>query len=168
MTHWSERTIGFGEIDFAALPLKIATDRYTSPEFQAREREQVWLKSWQVAGRADELPAAGDWKEYRIFDQSFLIVRGNDGMLRGFVNACRHRGNVLCQGKGHHFWHDVVSLADGTVFDMSVVAGHRQLTDVYLLGLAHHKRGRLATFDRGIPINAVIGASRHVLQVIEP
>jgi phenylpropionate dioxygenase-like ring-hydroxylating dioxygenase large terminal subunit len=25
-----------------------------------------------------------------------VIVRGNDEKLRGFVNACRHRGNILC------------------------------------------------------------------------
>jgi phenylpropionate dioxygenase-like ring-hydroxylating dioxygenase large terminal subunit len=35
--------------------------------------------------------------DYRIYDQSFLVVRGDDGTLRGFVNACRHRGNVLCR-----------------------------------------------------------------------
>lgn len=29
-----------------------------------------------------------------------MIVRGRDGALRGFVNACRHRGNALCEGKG--------------------------------------------------------------------
>jgi phenylpropionate dioxygenase-like ring-hydroxylating dioxygenase large terminal subunit len=70
------------------------------------------MRVWQVAGRVDELPEAGDWKEYRIYDQSFLIVRGKDGALRGFVNACRHRGNVLCRGGSgnsarfvcHHLW----------------------------------------------------------------
>jgi uncharacterized protein len=28
--------------------------------------------------------------------------------------------------------------------------GHRQITDAYLLGLAIHNRGKLATLDRGI------------------
>ena len=56
------------------------------------------MRVWQIAGRVDDLPKVGDWKEYRIFDQSFVIVRGKDDKLRGFVNACRHRGNVLCTG----------------------------------------------------------------------
>ena len=29
-----------------------------------------------------------------------VLVRGRDGELRGFVNVCRHRGFVLCEGDG--------------------------------------------------------------------
>jgi phenylpropionate dioxygenase-like ring-hydroxylating dioxygenase large terminal subunit len=102
----------FAELDLERYPTRISTDRYTSTAIQEREREAIWLKVWQIAGRADELPEPGDWKEYRILDQSFLIVRGKDGELRGFVNACRHRGNALCEGKGnaarftcpYHLW----------------------------------------------------------------
>jgi hypothetical protein len=46
--------------------------------------------------------------------------------------------------------------------------GHRQLTDVYLLGLAQKKGGVLATFDRTIPAAAVVGARRNLLEVIAP
>lgn len=77
--------------------MRIPTDRYTSREFQEREREAIWMQIWQIVGRVDELPKAGDWKVYQIFDQSFIIARGKDDVLRGFVNACRHRGNVLCR-----------------------------------------------------------------------
>jgi nitrite reductase/ring-hydroxylating ferredoxin subunit len=98
---WTRNTELLDEIDASAINMRISTERYTSADYQAREREHVWMKVWQIAGRADELPSSGDWKVYSIFDQSFVIVRGQDGKLRGFVNACRHRGNVLCQGKGH-------------------------------------------------------------------
>lgn len=109
---WVKTTRLITEIDFDKLNLRIPTDRYTSREYQQRERELIWMKTWQIVGRADELPEAGDWKEYRIFDQSFVVVRGSDGKLRGFVNACRHRGNKLCQDKGrsprftcpYHLW----------------------------------------------------------------
>jgi len=89
------------ELDFGGFRMRVTTDRYTSGEYHERERDRLWMRVWQVAGRTDELPEVGDWKEYRIYDQSFLIVRGRDGTLRGFVNACRHRGNVICEGKGH-------------------------------------------------------------------
>ena len=70
---------------------------------------------------------------------------------------------------GHHeFWTDVVSLTDSTLFTPSFVRGYRQLTDVYLLGLAHKKGGRLATFDRSIPLAAVTGAGRNTLEIIGP
>lgn len=99
---WTDGTQILAEIDTSGINLRISIDRYTSSEYQAGEREKVWMKCWQIAGRADELPAAGDWKVYSIFDQSFVIVRGKDSQLRGFVNACRHRGNVLCdRRKGH-------------------------------------------------------------------
>ena len=48
------------------------------------------------------------------------------------------------------------------------IAGHRQLTGVYLLGLARRMRGRLATFDRTIPLAAVVGATRNDIAVVAP
>jgi phenylpropionate dioxygenase-like ring-hydroxylating dioxygenase large terminal subunit len=102
-----------GAIDFARFPWTISTDRYVSPEIAAVECEAIWMKTWQIAGRVDELPNPGDWKRHDVLDQSFIVVRGKDGMLRGFVNACRHRGNVLCDtAKGrtpkftcpYHLW----------------------------------------------------------------
>ncbi len=71
----------------------------------------------------------------------------------------------FCSGEGHRFWASALSLRDSTVFDLSF-ATHRLLTDVYLLGLAHVNGGTLATFDRTIPIKAVVGALPEVLEVI--
>jgi toxin-antitoxin system PIN domain toxin len=66
---------------------------------------------------------------------------------------------------GHHaFWHDDVTLLDERVADASRLHGPRQLTDLYLLALAVRHRGRLVTFDRGIAVSAVRGASeKHLL-----
>jgi phenylpropionate dioxygenase-like ring-hydroxylating dioxygenase large terminal subunit len=88
------------EMDFSQIRMRVSTDRYSSREWHERERERLWMRTWQVAGRAEEIPQAGDWMEYRIFDQSYVLVRGRDGVIRGFVNACRHRSNAFCQGKG--------------------------------------------------------------------
>jgi uncharacterized protein len=71
----------------------------------------------------------------------------------------------FCKSADHVFWTDTLSLRDEKVFDLAF-ASHRQLTDVYLLGLAHKKGGRLATFDRTIPVKAVGGAHSGVLQII--
>jgi uncharacterized protein len=64
----------------------------------------------------------------------------------------------------HVFWPDDVTLTDASRFDLSV--SHRQLTDVYLLALALAHGGRLATFDRSIPLKAVRGAGPRHLEVI--
>jgi len=88
------------QVNYAGISMRVSTDRYHSKAHHERERDLLWMKVWQVAGRADELPGQGDWLEYRIFDQSFVLVRGRDDRIRGFVNACRHRGNAFCQGRG--------------------------------------------------------------------
>lgn len=66
------------------------------------------------------------------------------------------------------FWSASVSLRDDTLFKASLIRGHRQLTDIYLLGLAVKMAGCLATFDRTIPVSAVVGATRDSLQVVSP
>lgn len=74
----------------------------------------------------------------------------------------------FCRDKLHRAWTDSISLTDAALFAPQFIGGHRQLTDVYLLGLAKKMGGRLATFDRGIPVKAVRGGTAELLHVIEP
>jgi len=48
----------------------------------------------------------------------------------------------------HHFWADEISFVAATQPFVRRLAGHQQVTDAYLLGLAMHKQGKLATMDR--------------------
>lgn len=66
----------------------------------------------------------------------------------------------------HAFWPDDLSLLDAKRFDRDKILGPKQLTDIYLLGLATKQRGRLATFDGAIRFAAVTGASERNLVVI--
>jgi predicted nucleic acid-binding protein len=66
----------------------------------------------------------------------------------------------------HAFWPDSISLVDGATVDWDGVLGSRQVTDVYLLALAVRNEGRLVTFDRGVPLRVVAGASARHLAVI--
>ncbi|MEZ5742241.1 MAG: aromatic ring-hydroxylating dioxygenase subunit alpha [Sphingomonadaceae bacterium] len=88
------------EIDFSGRQMRVSTARYSCPDYAARERDRLWMRTWQVVGRADAIAEAGDWFEHRLFDQSYILVRGRDSKVRGFVNACRHRGNAFCEGHG--------------------------------------------------------------------
>ena len=65
-------------------------------------------------------------------------------------------------------WPASVSLRGDTIFNHSLIRGPRQLTDVYLLGLAVKMRGCLATFDCAIPLGAEVGATREALQIVSP
>jgi hypothetical protein len=73
----------------------------------------------------------------------------------------------LFRASGNHvFWTDSVTLCDESLFDTRHLAGHRQLTDVYLLGLAVKNKGRLTTFDGRISPHAVAEAEPANLAII--
>lgn len=72
----------------------------------------------------------------------------------------------LCSTSDHHFWADSVCLSDHKLFRPSMISGHQEITDVYLIGLAFRNHGKLATFDRSISVRAVSGASQKNLVVI--
>ena len=63
---WVKTTKALHDPALDQLNWRISTDRYTSRDYQEREKELVWMKVWQVVGRADELPKGGDWKVYNI------------------------------------------------------------------------------------------------------
>lgn len=76
---------------FPKLP-DIPLARYTSESFFETEIKEIFKKNWLFAGHESEVPNPGS---YRVLDIPFapvLIVRGKDGVLRGFLNSCRHRG----------------------------------------------------------------------------
>ena len=76
------------------------------------------------------------------------------------------RLRILCAGPDHEFWSDSVSLLDESLFRLQAITGHQQIADIYLLGLAVRHGGRLATFDRSIPLKAVVGAGPDRLELI--
>ena len=59
----------------------------------------------------------------------------------------------------HEFWSDDVSILDVKRFNQAHMHSHRQITDLYLLGLAVKNRGRMVSFDIRIPLTAVLGAT---------
>jgi len=76
------------------------------------------------------------------------------------------RLRVLCASAGHQFWTDEVSLLDESLFRAPMIGGHQKITDAYLLGLSVRHSGRLVTFDRAIPVKAVVGATSGCLEVL--
>ena len=66
----------------------------------------------------------------------------------------------------HAFWPDDLSVLDAGHFHHAHIHSPRQLTDLYLLGLAVRHGGRLVTFDQRIPLGAVRGAAPGHLVVL--
>jgi choline monooxygenase len=78
---------------------KVPVDRYVDP---ARlDHERALLRSWpQVACAASSVRLAGDWLATELLGVPLLVIRGDDGELRAFLNVCRHRGVAVAQGCG--------------------------------------------------------------------
>lgn len=77
---------------------------YCEPGIYELERERIFYRSWLCAGRAEELPEAGDFLTRDVAGESVLVVRTREGDLRAFYNVCRHRGTRLCgepAGRAH-------------------------------------------------------------------
>ena len=73
-------------------------------------------------------------------------------------DVIQHLRKFLSQAQGHTFWEDEVSLLDLNLFSDKIIRGHKQLTDIYLLGLAVSNNAAIATFDRSIPLATVQNA----------
>ncbi|MGW4339527.1 aromatic ring-hydroxylating oxygenase subunit alpha [Rhodococcus koreensis] len=80
----------------------VPSERYYSTAFAALEREKMWARAWQPACRIEEVPKIGDYAEYTVNDQSYLIVRLSETEFKAYYNHCRHRGNELGNGNGSY------------------------------------------------------------------
>jgi uncharacterized protein len=65
----------------------------------------------------------------------------------------------------HEFWPDAICLIAAVGSMAPRLQGHRQIADAYLLGLAHGRRGTLASFDRGVAAFAT-GERAAALEVV--
>jgi uncharacterized protein len=106
------------------------------------------------------------WATCPITENAFvrILSRPREGRPAERASVLASHLRSFCGAVDHLFWPDRVSLLDRAHFDLSA-APHRQLTDIYLAGLAHAHGGVLATFDRSIPVSAAPGAP---LEVIGP
>jgi len=79
----------------ASLPLERAktlpSSWYRSPELAELERRAVFGESWHLVARADQLAGSGSFVTATVAGEPILLVRDEQGTLRGFFNVCRHR-----------------------------------------------------------------------------
>ncbi len=75
---------------------------YTDKDLFRLEQRRIFRRSWQYAGLVEEAAQPGDFFTYRAGDLSLIIARDESGLLRAFVNVCRHRGSQLVlEERGH-------------------------------------------------------------------
>lgn len=72
---------------------------YYDPEILQLEKERIFQKTWHFVCTVHDLTRPGDYFTAMIADQAVMVVRGKDGKLRAFFNACTHRGALLTGSK---------------------------------------------------------------------
>jgi len=80
----------------------LPSECYNSHQWFDREMARIFMPSWTLVGRGDEIEEPGS---YIALDTEWggpvVVCRGNDGQLHAFANVCCHRGaKVVPDGKG--------------------------------------------------------------------
>ena len=71
---------------------------YTDPAILERERDRIFRPAWQYVGHLGQLPQPGYFAA-EVGRTPVVVTRDRDGVVRGFVNVCRHRGFALADGE---------------------------------------------------------------------
>jgi len=87
-------------------PAGVDAEPFHSKEQYDLEVQKLWPHVWLMVGRAEEIPAVGDYlvKQIPTTQMAVIVVRGRDGVIRAFHNVCPHRGSQIC-------WEDKGSVA---------------------------------------------------------
>ena len=88
-----------------AIPMHTTLPRrfYTDPDFYRAELARFYFERWICAGRADQIPRAGDYFTRTLGDESLIVTRDGSGAVHALFNVCRHRGTRLCEQPEGHF-----------------------------------------------------------------
>lgn len=73
---------------------------YTDPGRFALEWEALFRRAAVPVGLSADLPCVGAYFTTEAGGVPLLVVRGEDGAVRAFLNACRHRGGRVADGRG--------------------------------------------------------------------
>ncbi|MBC2660412.1 aromatic ring-hydroxylating dioxygenase subunit alpha [Novosphingobium flavum] len=85
-----------GAADLAAeVAATYGTEAFLSADYARAEKDRLWPRVWQMAGRLEDIPEVGDFLTYDICDDSIIIVRTGPETIKAFHNVCSHRGRQL-------------------------------------------------------------------------
>ncbi len=86
---------------------------YSDPAMFELERHRLFGRTWQFLAHESEVPNNGDYVVRQVIDDSFIVIRGDDGQVRALLNMCRHRGMQILRAENgntkrlvcpYHMW----------------------------------------------------------------
>ena len=112
------------------------------PAHEGHQRVQQWVA----------LNASRGWATCPFTETAFVRILSNPAFSPNALTPADAvsllRANL--DHPAHRFWADDISFLRAVEPFGERVVGHQQVSDAYLLGLAIHRKGKLATLDRGV------------------
>ena len=72
---------------------------FTDEELFELEMKYIFEGNWVYLAHESQIPNVGDYFTTHIGRQPIVITKGKDGGLNALINACSHRGAMLCRRK---------------------------------------------------------------------
>jgi benzoate/toluate 1,2-dioxygenase alpha subunit len=88
----TETLVQESESDF-----RVHSSIYTDPEIFKLEMQRLFEENWCYVAHESEIENAGDFRTSAVGRIPVIVSRGDDGGIYVNVNACRHRGTVICR-----------------------------------------------------------------------
>ena len=113
------------------------------PVHEAHERAQRWFADNTHRG----------WATCPITQSGFVRIVSNPALSRRSPTP-KDALTILAgslEHPAHRFWTEDIGVPEALAISGQRLVGHQQVTDAYLLGLALHKKGKLATLDSSLP-----------------
>ncbi|MFI6350221.1 aromatic ring-hydroxylating dioxygenase subunit alpha [Streptomyces sp. NPDC050560] len=70
---------------------------FSDPEIYELEQERIFAKGWFFVGHESEIPEPGDLITRSVGTDPGILARDDEGVVRVFLNSCRHRGMRVCR-----------------------------------------------------------------------
>ena len=89
------------DVDTSGVPFRMAdgvhipAERYYDQEFANLENRKLWMHTWQWAARVEDVQFPGDYVEYKVAEESVMVVRVDEETIKVFHNVCPHRATQL-------------------------------------------------------------------------
>ncbi|MGU3314105.1 Rieske 2Fe-2S domain-containing protein [Sphingomonas sp. M6A6_1c] len=87
------------EDDPATGTFRCRRDVFTDPELFDLEMKHIFEANWVYLAHESQIPDANDYFTTVIGRQPIIITRDKTGQLNAVINACAHRGAMLCRRK---------------------------------------------------------------------
>lgn len=98
-TELIERIAGAVVEDKANGVYRCRRDVFTDPDLFELEMKHIFEGNWVFLAHESQIPEAGDYFTTQIGRRPIVITRDKGGELHGLINACAHRGAMLCRRK---------------------------------------------------------------------